>query len=161
MTGKLFINGIDAWNTWSVLLEDGSIDTLLSPPSAKPHIENKSRSIDGKQVLFKNPRVEDRDITLVFCVSRKYANGAVEQGDITGFQSKLSGFMAAICAGKTENNILSLTEIGVFETNLIYKLVYISATNLQSLNNSIGKIAIRFNEPNPTDRLVLNPLIQG
>lgn len=142
MTGQLFINGVDAWTQWAAFLEEGSADKLMLPAPAKAFIENKSRSVDGKTVLMTNPRIDERDITLVFCFAN---NGTI-------VSNRLASFMAAIMAGKTINGKVCPTEFGVTETHTTYKLVFMSAIDLTSMNNTIGKVAIRLNEPNPTDR---------
>ena len=49
--------------TGGVTLDDTSLSSLMTPAS-KEFTENKSRSIDGKIVSVKNPRVEERDLIL-------------------------------------------------------------------------------------------------
>lgn len=139
MTGKLIINGVDAWTQYGVFLEDGSYDKLLSGVSMKPYTENKSRAIDGKSVRVKNPRVEDRDVNVVFCFSNR--------GSST-FLNRLDSFITSLQNGG-ENGI---TTIYVSEINRTFRFVYLSNLNLNQTGLSIGKIVVRFNEPNPKNR---------
>ena len=65
MTGELFINEKDAWITWGINMGDGFLENLLTPVPLKPFVENKSRNEHGKQILRGNPKVDERDISLV------------------------------------------------------------------------------------------------
>ena len=138
MSGKLIINGIDMWTKYGVFLENGSYEKLLSGTSMKPYTTNRSRMIDGKSIKVSNPRVEDRDVVLVFCFA-----------DIgSSFLNRLSGFLGDLEVGGVDG----FTFVNTPEINTTFKFVYLSNMNLNQTALSIGKIAVRFNEPNPKDR---------
>lgn len=142
MIGKLTINGKDAWSTWGVFLEDGSYDKLLSGYNMKPYTENTSRAIDGKKVRVVNQRVESRDIVLVFCFAKT--------GSQNNFLLNLKSFISALEQGDNGTRC----EIGVnyfelSEINSIFELVYLGNMSLNQTRLEIGKIMVRFNEPNP------------
>ena len=90
MTGKLFINGVDAYTQWGVVLEDGSYVKLLAGDSMKPYVENKSRTEAGKQILIKNPKLDERDVTLIFMF--------IPQA--TSFLTRYASFLSTLQAGK-------------------------------------------------------------
>ena len=142
MTGQLLINGTDAWTAYSVFLEEGSIDKLLLPPPVKPGIENKSRSVAGKQVLVKTALYDERDVTLVFCFAK----------NATSFSSRVASLMSALIAGYTVNSVLGPTAIAVGALDKVFYMQYVSCVELSSADNAIGKVAVRFNEPDPTNR---------
>ena len=245
MTGRLFINDVDAWTEWKVFLEEGSLDKLLLPPAQKLHIENKSRSDNGKQVLIKNQKLDDRDVTLVFCFSmsnfnpfppytgndvmwdrrtlfiqsfidtenqyvnvnslladtdaclntfldnlsdnqetadlrttlthhmhgflQPYLGTNMEAGDfcdllyahmqnspkfafLPDFDIRLELFMNAILSGRVHLGKIYPTQLGIGDWNKIFNLNYLSSVELSSMGNKMGKIAIRFNEPDPSTR---------
>jgi hypothetical protein len=160
MTGDLFIDGIDAWKQWGVFLEDGSIDKLLLPPPAKLHIENKSRSFAGKQVLKKNPQYDERDVTLVFCFASDNKVPFFEGHAFPNFNTRLAAFMYYILEGNVIDDKLYPLSIGVAEIDTVYNVNYVSSVELSSIDNKLGKIAIRFNEPDPTNRQKLSDLNQ-
>lgn len=152
MTGKLLVNGKDAWTEWRVFLEDGYLDKFLMPPAMKPYIENKSRSEHGTQILMKDARMDQRDITLVFCFAPIYATQETGVFMTSQFDQKFNAFMTEIMSGKQVMGSYYPNEIGLPELNKIFKLIYISSVELTSMGNKMGKIAIRFTEPNPSIR---------
>lgn len=142
MINKLIINGYDAWETWGVFLEDGSYEKLLTGENMKPYTENKSRKSDGKTVSMKNPRLEDRDVTLVFGIVKRVAP----------FLVTLKTFLGTLQKGKEiEGNHYPL-EVEVVELGNTYKLIYLGSLQLSQTGLTIGKVAVKFNEPNPRDR---------
>ena len=97
--GKLKINGKDAYTTWGVYLLDGGVSALMTPPSAKPLVTNKSRLQHGKRVTRTNPggssltRVEDRDVSLPFGLSAD---------NRTQLNTRFDAFIAELQAGEGE-----------------------------------------------------------
>lgn len=133
MTGDLFINTKDAWNTWGVFLEDGSEDKLLQAAPMKDYLSNKSRQEDGKQVLATAPKVDERNVTVVFCFGK---NG-------TDFITNYKSFITELYLGTI---VLQVTNL-----NLTFNLKYLSSASLSSLT-ILGKVAVTFCEPNPKNR---------
>ena len=62
----LIINGFDAFLQWGIRMGDGFLDAIFAPEPLKEFIENKSRLNNGKQVVYNNPKIDERDVTLVF-----------------------------------------------------------------------------------------------
>lgn len=142
MTGKLFINGLDAWTTWGVYLEDGSYENLLAGEEMKPYTTNKSRSEDGVSVSIKNPRLETRSVNVVFCFTNKGAE----------FLTRYDAFLSVLRAGKVDGTKILPLEIKVPELGKTYRLIYEASSNLSQIGLRIGKVAVKFNEPNPENR---------
>jgi hypothetical protein len=134
----LYINGKDAWTTWSAMLAEDSYDNLLLPAGPKAYVENDSRSQSGKQVFFDNPQFMDRNIQLMFeisCESR------------IDYRIKYHSLIDEMRKGLIELKVMPLTTI--------YK-VYLPENCFLSLstdnNISMGKLSVRVTEPNPSDR---------
>jgi len=133
MTGDLLINTKDAWTTWGVFLEDGSEDKLLQASPLKDYIGNKSRQDHGKQVLDTTPRVDERNVTVVFC----FANTP------TNFITRYKLFTTELYLG---NITLQVVRLGI-----TFNLKYLNSTALSSMT-TLGKVAVTFSEPNPMNR---------
>lgn len=128
MTGKLYINSQDAFTKWGVVLTDGSYSSLLGQEQMKPYATNESRSIDGKMVNFKNPRVESRKITLTFHF-------------VKGVFPNFDNFFNTLKSGQVNLNVPEL--------NKTYRLLYESRTSVTYLKD-LASVTVRFDEPNPT-----------
>lgn len=137
MKGDLYINEKDAWITWGVSLEDDSESKLLMPANNKEYASNKCRSQPGKQVFANNPQPEDRDLLLVVNFSAETKQE---------FLAKYRAFLVEINSGIITFRVTSIGEE--------YKFI---CEGFQELNyyERIGKLSIRFNEPNPKDRIYL------
>lgn len=137
MIGQLYINNKDAFGTWGAFLENGSEAKFLNPPANKEYASNDARSQHGKQVFVNNPRMSDRDITIVLGIS------ASSRDD---FLTKYRGLVNELNSGLIEVKVMSLKEG--------YKLTCISYTEL-SYYDRIGKLSVKFNEPNPNNRIII------
>lgn len=140
MINELYINNRDAWLTWGVFLEDGSENKLLLSPSNKEFVENKSRGFAGKQIFANNSQPEDRDLQLVFCISAE---------DRKSFLKKYRALTNELNRGLLTMKVVALEEV--------YKFTTISYVELAFFDR-IGKVAVKFNEPNPSDRDYLFPI---
>lgn len=135
MTGDLFINGVDAY-TYGVVMGEGFIGAILSPPPQKENIENKSRNEHGKRIIS-HPKMDERSVNLTF---------NVEGNTQSEFIANLKSFYTALGSGVFKINVPCLgTEI--------YKL-YFQKQNQFAMNEerTFCKITATFNEPNPADR---------
>ena len=139
--GDLYINGVDAWTQWGVFLEEGSTDKFACGVELKAHVENKSKTAHGKQVLIKSMLKEERDFTVVFCFRVSDA-----------FWTNYNNFISTLMAGKVSGSTISPLEIRVTALGTTFKVNYVTCTSLTSYV-SMGKVAVKFNEPNPDDRL--------
>lgn len=137
MIGQLYINDKDAFATWNACLEDGSYGKLQTPAGNKEYAENKSRSQHGKQPYRNMQRKEDRDVILVFCIN-------AQNRDV--FLIKYEELVNELDSGLVLFRVPALKKV--------YKLDAMSYQEL-SYYDRIGKIAIKFNEANPKDRIQL------
>lgn len=136
MLGDLFINNQDAWGTWMVAMGESFIENLLLPAGNKDFIENESRLENGKRVITTNPKVASRDVTLTFNV----------HGDTTTeYLSNYVAFVAVLQAGAVKIRVPAI--------KMTFNLIYNKANSF-----NIGRarmdssLAVKFEEPDPTDR---------
>lgn len=137
MKEECYINGKDAYVTWGVVFGRGSLTALMSPAPLKPFTENTSRSIDGKIVSIKNPRMGERDIQLVFYI---------EASSFSQFMTRYNSFVDELKKGE----LVIKTK---YQPGVLYKTIYVSCTQFLQFNGRLGKFMLKLNEPNPADRL--------
>lgn len=134
----LYINGKDAWITWQALLIDDSYSNLMQDADLKPYVENDFRSQPGKKILINNPQPTDRNVQLVFDIQ---ADSMIE------YNKKKTALINEM-KGK-------LFEFKVIPLMTIYKMIlppgYFLSLGLDT-GLSSGKLSVRLNEPDPTDR---------
>lgn len=134
---QLYINGKDAWVTWGVYLEEGSERALLLPAGNKEFISNKNRSEHGKRVLVDNPRLDERDVQLVFCIL------AASEDE---FLDKYDAFVGELNSGWVQLKVIKVKKVYELTTSGFLDLGYY---------DQMGKLSVRFNEPNPDDRSII------
>lgn len=133
----LIINGFDAFRQWGIRMGDGFLDAIFAPEPMKEFIENKSRLQNGKQVLYDNPKVDERDVTLVFTLEGNSPND---------YLTKYSAFKAEIQKGKVEIKVPVLGD-------QVYRFTYLRSVSFGlNISRTFSKISIKFNEPDPTNR---------
>lgn len=133
----LLINGKDTFTTWGVRMGDDFISQIYAPVPMKEFIENKSRLEDGKQVLYDNPKVDERDVTLAF---------TLQGNSSSDYASKYKSFINELKKGKVEIQVPALGPE-------IYRLTYQKSVSYGlSMDRSFSKISIKMNEPNPNNR---------
>lgn len=138
LEGLCRINKKDMWNTWGGLLQRGAYEALMTPAGMKDYVENKSRQMNGTQVLVSNPRVEERNFSLSIMIRGK---------DRTQYLSRYQSFMDELQSG------LLLLEVPALKTT--YKVLYESCTKYGNHGAKAGMFSIKFREPNPKDREAL------
>lgn len=136
MVGELIINGKDAYSNWGITLDDTSLSSLMTPSSSKEFTENKSRSIDGKLVSVKNPRVDERDFSLQINITAPSRSLFVQ---------RYNSFCQELATGKL--NIST-----VYLPGVTFKTIYKNCRQFTQFNGQIGKFILSLNEPNPKDR---------
>lgn len=138
MTGDLYINGKDAWDTWGVRMGDGFLDAIDGFNEMKDYIEDESRVEHGKRVITDNAKVDSREITLQFTIE------GVSESD---YRTKKKSFQTEMEKGAVNIKVPALG-------NEVYKLVYSgkSVSYGLSLDRCFGKVSSKFEEPNPMDR---------
>lgn len=140
MRGEVYINGLDAWSYYGVVLDEGSEEALLLPSPLKTFTSNDMRSHHGKQVFTNNPRLKDRTVSLTFCFL--WAEDYME---------KYNRFVDMLQQGIV---VLSTKIMG---TKMTFNLVYNSCRKYTSIQYA-GKLIVNFEEPNPANRLIGNPI---
>jgi hypothetical protein len=138
MTGDLYINGKDAWDTWGVRMGDGFLDAIDGFNEMKDYIEDESRLEHGKRVITDNAKVDSREITLQFTIE------GVSESD---YRTKKKSFQTEMEKGAVNIKVPALG-------NEVYKLVYSgkSVSYGLSLDRCFGKVSSKFEEPNPMNR---------
>lgn len=138
MTGDLFINGKDAWNTWGVRMGDGFLDAIDSFNEMKDYIEDESRLEHGKRLITENVRVSSREITLQFTIEGSSEND---------YRIKKKSFQEELEKGNVNIKVPILG-------NEIYRLVFLGKSISYGLSpdRCFGKVSSKFCEPNPTNR---------
>jgi len=136
MLGDLYINGNDAWGTYRVAMGEGFIQTLLTPAGNKDFIENESRLENGKRVVFNNPKVASRDLTLTFNI-----HGDTQEEYMLNYKA----FVAVLQQGKVVLRVLDLD----MTFTLVHKRSSSFALDRNRLNS---RLSVKFEEPDPTSR---------
>lgn len=139
MKGECFINNKDAQVAWGITFGDTSFTALLTPPSVKEYIKNKSALLDGTQVVcdeYVYPKVDERDIQLVFYLRAK---------NLTEFLSRYSSFVSEL-----EKGIIDLRT--KYQPDVTYHLLYLSCSQFSQFNGRLGKFILKLNEPNQKNR---------
>lgn len=138
MTGDLFINGKDAWNTWGVRMGYGFLDAIDSFNEMKDYIEDESRLEHGKRLITENVRVSSREITLQFTIEGSSEND---------YRIKKKSFQEELEKGNVNIKVPILG-------NEIYRLVFLGKSISYGLSpdRCFGKVSSKFCEPNPTNR---------
>ena len=137
MVDQLYINSKDAYTTWGITLDETSLSALMTPAPAKDFTENKSRSIDGKMVSVKNPRMYERSLTLSINITAPNRNA---------FLQRYSSFCEELALGE-------LDIMTSFTGTTIYKTIYKNCRQFEQFNGRIGKFILSLEEPDPTNRL--------
>ncbi len=140
MTGDLLINDKDAWNVFGVNMGDGFIENILLPAGNKDYIENESRKEHGKRVLYTNAKLSDRDVTLTFNIH------GISRSD---YLQKYNSFVEELQKGKV---IITVPVL-----NKKFTLSYQKSTSFAiGASMTSSKLSVKFNEPNPSKRNVVD-----
>lgn len=130
---QLYINGKDAWETWGVFLEENSERALLIPANNKEFISNKNRSENGKRIIVDSPRLDERDVQLVFCIIAETKDS---------FLDKYQSFVDELNSGWVELKVAAVKRV--------YHLVTVGFFDLGYYDEK-GKLSVKFNDPNPSN----------
>lgn len=133
----LYINGKDALEEFGVRMGDGFLDAIGAPLPMKENIENSSRLKHGKEVLILG-KIDSRQLTLEFTLCGS------SQAD---YREKKQKFLTTLYSG-------SLTISIPAESDEVFRLIYLgnSPSYGQSRNRCFCRMAVKFEEPDPTDR---------
>lgn len=127
-----------------VTLLAGAYSALLTPPPLKDFVKNDDPTKPGTDVLVNNPVVSERDVTLTFLI---------EGADQHSFLSNYKAFISELQKGKV---VLYIPDL-----NWYFHLLYSNSTQFENYRLNACKIAVKFNEPNPANRITegAGPLI--
>lgn len=134
MNNDLIINGENVTKTLGITIEGKSRNTLVLYGGVKEGISNESSQDHG---------VEELDLPVLFA-SRSFSITLlmVHRADIS--EHRRVQQLMKLCTKKT---------IIEFEFDkVVYYLTYDGSSNLDTLNGG-GKLLLKFNEPNPNNRL--------
>lgn len=141
---KVYINNsaFDSEEAFGVFFTDASITALMTPAPKKPYISNKSSLLAGKQVSPVAPKTDERDIQLTF---------GLRASSLAQFLIRYRSF----CNELDKGDISILVHIWEDSTFLktTYHLKYLSCQQYSEFNGRLAKFMIKFNEPDPTNRL--------
>lgn len=139
MTGETFINNKDISTYYGARLIETSFDNLKLPAPRKAYVENKSRLDPGKQVFISNPQPDERIVQLTFDIVGT---------SITDYLTKFDALVAELNIGEVALKVVPL--------RTIYNLYTESYMSLSTgIGITEGKLLVKLNEPNPTDRTAL------
>ena len=128
---------MDAYASWGIFMDDTALSTLMTPAPNKEFISNKYRAKDGKRIIKHNPRLDEREITVSFCMSAKS-------------ESVFLANYAKFC-----DEVLAKGEMVIntsFLPDTYYRCVYLSCTQFSQYMRELAKFSLKLNEPDPSDR---------
>lgn len=138
-TGEVYINNLDIAINYSASLIDDSFTNLLLPPDNKEYSENDMRSQPGKQIFVSNQQPKDRDVQVAFLI---------QCTTMSEYLTKSSNLVNVLNSG--------LIRLKIVPLKIEYSLTTSSYISLDSyMNGSAGKLVVKFNEPNPKNRIQL------
>lgn len=136
MSARFKINGKDAGKEWGALLGDTSVSALLAPAASKERVTNESRIAHGIQVLSEQTYLQSRSVSIVVYIR---ATGYAQ------FAQRLNGLIDELTKGVAVIEVAELKDVK-------FKMLYESSSQFTQINGRLGKVVLKFNEPNPTDR---------
>lgn len=132
---NITINGTPLSQFGAILL-NGGYGNLLLPAPVKDYVTNDDPLKNGTQVDTTHiPSIKERDVTLTFLL----------RGDsVEDFMAKRQAFLAELYKGFVVLNVPDLGQT--------FHLLFRSCTQYENYRISGCKLAVQFNEPDPTNR---------
>lgn len=129
----------DAFTAYGVRMGDNFIDTLMQPSSMKEFLTSDSRLENGVRVNMSSAKVNKRSLTLTFVITNGNGKSMIEN---------LRNFYSALY------NIRLRMRVPTIENGTYYHLYYTgkSISYGSSIDKTISKLSVGFDEPNPTKR---------
>lgn len=145
---KVYINSTSQTTEkrWGVFFSETSVTNLMTPAPKKAYITNKSALSHGKQVLTSGgnvPKTDERDVQLIFGLRAK---------SLAQFLMQYRSFVNELEKGAIDLTI-HITEGSTYYKETYY-LNYVSCNQYAEYNGRLAKFVIKFNEPNPKNRIV-------
>lgn len=128
------ING-KPFSQFGAVMLDGAYGELMSPAPLKDFLENNDRSKNGTDVFVSNPRLAEREVTLNFFISGR---------NEAEYIARYNAFLAELYTGQVS--------LFVEDLNQTFRLLYSSVTKFGNYRLNACELAVRFREPNPTNR---------
>lgn len=110
---------------------------MRKPAPVKQFIEGKSRLQDGKRVVKKNPKMDERTINLPITLTAK---------DESDFLDKYSKF----CSEVLEKGYLDI--IVEQQPSVVYRCIYEDCSQYTEFISEMAKFVLKLVEPNPKNR---------
>lgn len=134
----LLINGKNAHTEWGVRMGDNFLDTINNYYPLKEYITNNDRLKDGVQYANVIPKVNERNLTLIF---------TMEGASASDFTAKNKAFVNEMRKGDVSIQVPD-------DSPDVYHLKYTgkSCTFAKNTERTFAKLGLAFIEPNPTNR---------
>lgn len=139
MTGDLYINGKDAYDTWGLSLSDGSFFDLIAPAPTKDVIESKSRLEHGKRVITDSVKADERTLNLDIHMSAKDADALLAN-------------YTALCEDVLLGGLFHIRT--KYQDDVEFHLLYQQCSSTSGVVDGIIKLTIKCNEYDPSNREV-------
>lgn len=134
---------VDAYDTFGLKMNTSFVPNLFAPRPMKKVIENVSRMQHGKRVVVNDRKYETRDVTL---------NVVIWGDDKVSYRANRDKFLEYIESGMIALRIPS-------RSSEVFHLLYLdSSSYAEDYWGTYGSMAIKFNEPNPNDRVSHKPV---
>lgn len=134
---KIKFNGVDAFARYGIFLTSGGFSALRKPAPQKAFIQNKSRIANGKQVVAKNPKVDERSVILPIQLTASSESQFVTRYDL---------FVSEVL----EKGTFTLTVDSL--PNVVFRLVYEDCQQYTEFIQETAKFVLKLTEPNPKNR---------
>ncbi|SDO11605.1 hypothetical protein SAMN04487900_11023 [Prevotella communis] len=137
MQGDLIINNHDVFTDYGISMTQKGLSALMAPPPMKAVISSKSRQQHGKKVVNKDPKYDERDLTLPIQLYARNTND---------FFTKYANFCTQILA-------TGYLEIKTrYQPTVMYRCNYLSCTQFDEFITECATFSLKLNEPDPTNR---------
>lgn len=145
---KVYINSTSQTTEkrWGVFFSETAITALMTPAPLKSYISNKSALSHGKQVLSDSgnkPKTDERDVQLTF---------GLRATSLAKFFMQYRSFVTELKKGAIDMTVHVWEDSTYIKET--YYLKYVSCQQYTEYNGRLAKFVIKFNEPNPENRIL-------
>ena len=140
----LIINNTDVTEQYGIIPLEGAIVALMTPVPNKEYVENKPTMAHGKQVLITNTYRDERDITLPI---------GIKASSQSAMLTSYNELCKILYGGKVDIRLME-GKANIMGGTTTYHLCYQSCAQVQTFFRGIAKFNIKFNEPNPNNRVL-------
>lgn len=136
-TGKLTINGKDAWSTWGMSMDSKGLSALMTPAGMKDNVKNSSRNLNGERVIRGNAKKKARNVSLIVQFSAKSQ---------TEFLTRYMSFCQEL-----ETGFLNISTS--FQPGVVYRMEYRDCMQFMEYGGlGLAKFTLKLVENDPSDR---------